>query len=85
METLQTPYGSFNVYVNALYSEGEHLIHISFVDNKNQLHVVLMQESGGQWMIANQYQLAGWIISLQSKLETLISRELLRQHLAIAV
>jgi len=45
METLETFYWNFTIYLNRLTSPQENLLQISFVDKRNKTHVVLMRYS----------------------------------------
>jgi len=83
METLQTAYGTFTVYLNHLNSDQENLFHISFIC-RNKLHVVLMQESTEGWIFLIPQGLPAWIIELQGQFDLLITRELLRKHVQAA-
>ena len=84
METLETTYGRFTVYINPLDSEEERQFHISFVDKKNELHVILMREKGSVWVLVNPEKHPDWIIALRSEFERLITREL-RSNLFVAM
>ncbi len=72
MERLQTLYGSFNVYVNKLVSNEELQFHVSFVNQKNKLHILLMQYSAGGWKIAEKENQPGWIVALEGQMNNLI-------------
>lgn len=85
METLQTPYGNFNVYLNPLYSAQGNYFHISFVDKKNKLHVILMQEKWGVWLITDPGKQPDWILALSSQLDKLIIKEQLKTYKPVAM
>jgi hypothetical protein len=53
-------------------SNGEHQIHVSFVDNKSKLHVLLMQYYSTGWKIAEQEKHPAWVNSLEEQLNLLI-------------
>jgi hypothetical protein len=79
MERMQSPHGNFNVYVNLLRSEGEMVFHISFVDKKNKLHVLLLRQENNAWSLMNPEQQPHWVLELLPQLQ-----ELLVKHLAAA-
>ena len=80
MERLQTLYGSVNVYINKMFLNEELQIHVSFVDNKNKLHVLLMQRSPAGWKIAEQANHAGWIMALEGQLNSLIKNAVISDY-----
>jgi hypothetical protein len=80
METLETSYGTFNVYVNYLTSSEESLIHISFVDKSGKTHIILMKRLAGTWVCINPEEIPQWILDLKEQFNALITREALRTY-----
>jgi hypothetical protein len=85
MEFLQTPFGSFTVYLNRLSESQENNFHISFVDKNNRLHVVLVQWTEEKCIIANRESLPDWIVALQDQLDVMIRKELLQEQPLISI
>lgn len=80
METIQTPYGAVTVYINRLHSEEDPSFHISFVDNRNKLYIVLLQEVSDQWTISNKEILPDWVVALQTRFVLMVRREMLKEQ-----
>jgi hypothetical protein len=80
MNTLETNYGRFNIYVNYLPSQDGNLIHLSFVDKNNKTYVVLMRQLNGRWIFAYPDTLPDWIINLEDRFDTLVTGEILRNY-----
>jgi len=80
METLETPYGNFTIYVNRLTLPEENLLHISFVDKRNKTHVVLMRHSMGNWVFRNIKNTPLWIVSMQDLLNDLILKQVVERQ-----
>jgi hypothetical protein len=80
MERLQTLYGTVNAYINKLPSNGEPQIHVSFVDNKNKLHVLLMQYYSAGWKFAEHEKHPAWVTSLEEQLNLLIKNVTISEY-----
>jgi hypothetical protein len=85
MELLQTPFGSFPVYLNRLFESQEITFHVSFVDKNNKLHVVLMQCTAEKSIIMNRESLPEWIVALQDQLDVMIRTELSKEQPLISI
>jgi hypothetical protein len=72
MERLQTLYGTVSAYIYKLPSNREPQIHVSFVDNKSKLHVLLMQYYSVGWKIAEHEKHPAWVNSFEKQLNLLI-------------
>jgi hypothetical protein len=83
MERIKTAYGNFTAYVNRIGAGEEDLYHISFVDNRNKVHIAVLAESVGGWSFVNAEALPDSIVELHSQFEMLIARDSLRHHLPI--
>ncbi|MGZ3853938.1 MAG: hypothetical protein ACXVBX_14170 [Flavisolibacter sp.] len=83
MERIKTSYGTFTVYLNRIVSSEGNLYHLSFVDNHNKAQVAILKRSGGGWGFVDEDKLPDWIVSLKAPFETLISKELFSEHLAV--
>jgi hypothetical protein len=80
MNTLESVYGRFNIYVNQLPPPDDDLIHLSFVDKDNKTQVVLMRKIAGKWFFADPKSLPLWIISLQEQFDVLIKKDNLQNY-----
>lgn len=80
MERLQTLYGSVNAYINKLFVNGELQIHVSFIDNKNKLHILLMQKGSAKWKIAEQEKYPSWVTALEGQLNSLIKNAIAGEY-----
>lgn len=79
METLKTAYGIVNAYLNNIFTAGGIIVHISFVDKRNKMHIVIMQRSfSGEWEFDNREKYPEWILSLENEFERLIVKNHLR-------
>lgn len=80
MERLQTLYGSVNAYINKLPPNGELQIHVSFVDNKNKLHILVMEHDIAGWKITEQEKHPAWVASLEEQLNSLIKKTIVGEY-----
>jgi hypothetical protein len=79
METLETTYGTFNIYVNRIVTQEEILLHISFVDKQNKTHIVLMRFTSGKWSFNEPEKLPGWIVNLKDEFINAIAKNSIRE------
>lgn len=79
METLETAYGTFNIYVNRVVTQEEILLHLSFVDKQNKTHVVLMRFTTGKWSFDQPEKLSGWIVNLKEEFINAIAKNSIRE------
>lgn len=80
MERLQTLYGSVNAYINKLSSNGELQIHVLFVDNKNKLHILVIERVLAEWKITEQERHPAWVTSLEEQLNSLIKKTIVGEY-----
>ena len=79
METLETIYGTFNIYVNRVITPEEILLHISFVDKQNNTHIILMRFASGKWLFDEPERHPDWVIDLKDRFISLIAKNSLRE------
>lgn len=79
METLETAYGTFNIYVNRVVTQEEILLHLSFVDKQNKTHIVLMRFTTGKWSFDQPEKLSGWIVNLKEEFINAIAKNSIRE------
>lgn len=76
MKQLTTPRGTFAVYLNRIAQDSSEFCHLSFVDQENKLHIIIMQNCEEQWIIGNEFQLPQWIIDMKPRfVDIILSRE----------
>ena len=79
MELLETSYGTFNIYVNRIFTEEEILLHISFVDKQNKTHIVMMRYTSGKWSLDQPEKHPSWILHLKDEFVSLIAKNSIRE------
>lgn len=79
MELLDTAYGTFNIYVNRIFTEEEILLHISFVDKQNKTHIVMMRYTSGKWSFDQPEKHPSWILHLKDEFVSLIAKNSIRE------
>jgi hypothetical protein len=82
MERIETTYGNFTVYLNRIDAPPRNLYHISFVDNRNKVHVAVLKKSINRWSFENSEKLPDWIFNLQPQFEMMIAKKLLTTYQA---
>jgi hypothetical protein len=79
MELLDTAYGTFNIYVNRIFTKEEILLHISFVDKQNKTHIVMMRYTSGKWSFDQPEKHPSWILHLKDEFVSLIAKNSIRE------
>jgi hypothetical protein len=79
MELLETSYGTFNIYVNRIFTKEEILLHISFVDKQNKTHIVMMRYTSGKWSFDQPEKHPSWILHLKDEFVSLIAKNSIRE------
>jgi hypothetical protein len=78
MDTLKTPFGNFNVYINRLTAPKENIFHVSFVDKQNKTNTFLMHFNSEQWVFSDPSSVPSWFTEFEPELNNLITKECLK-------